>query len=195
MPARLDDVHLFPAVAKQVLDLAAVLRVPSGEKMGWWHWSITGFHAAPTELGLAGGWRRAESRQWRGLPRGGGSGWTGLGCGGRPRSGPPSPPVAHASDTSRAPCSDQPRPYFPSTLRQAKTEAPPLRTLGLSAKAAPSYPQRGTVKRIKRTCRSSPSRRDRLATSRIAFARRRRAIHRTAIIAVTWLASLRRGRR
>ena len=30
--------------------VGTLMRVPGREKQGWWHWSITGFHAAPTEL-------------------------------------------------------------------------------------------------------------------------------------------------
>jgi hypothetical protein len=32
-----------------------LMRVPSGEKAGWWHWSITGFHVSPTDLGPSAG--------------------------------------------------------------------------------------------------------------------------------------------
>jgi hypothetical protein len=31
------------------------MRVPSGEKAGWWHWSITGIHVSPTDLGPSTG--------------------------------------------------------------------------------------------------------------------------------------------
>jgi hypothetical protein len=36
------------------------MRVPSGEKQGWWHWSITGFFVSPEDLGPGAG--MAESR-------------------------------------------------------------------------------------------------------------------------------------
>jgi hypothetical protein len=31
------------------------MRVPNGEKAGWCHWSITGFHVSPTDLGPSAG--------------------------------------------------------------------------------------------------------------------------------------------
>jgi hypothetical protein len=32
-----------------------LMRVPSGEKLNWWHWSITGFYVSPTDLGPSSG--------------------------------------------------------------------------------------------------------------------------------------------
>ncbi len=31
--------------------VSTLMRVPSGEKQGWWHWSIAGFHVSPRDLG------------------------------------------------------------------------------------------------------------------------------------------------
>jgi hypothetical protein len=31
------------------------MRVPSGEKQGWWHWSITGFFVSSDDLGPSAG--------------------------------------------------------------------------------------------------------------------------------------------
>jgi hypothetical protein len=41
--------------------VGTLMRVPSGEKQGWWHWSITGFHVSPTDLGPSAG--MAETRE------------------------------------------------------------------------------------------------------------------------------------
>jgi hypothetical protein len=48
------------------------MRVPSGEKQGWWHWSITGFHVSPTDLGPGAGMSPSQeegladfARRWR----------------------------------------------------------------------------------------------------------------------------------
>jgi len=38
---------------KAIVD--TLMRVPSGEKQGWWHWSITGFHVSPSDLGPSAG--------------------------------------------------------------------------------------------------------------------------------------------
>ena len=76
--------------------------------------------------GLARAWRRAASRQWRSSPSASGSGWSGRGCGKwmlRSRRA-----CGCRDDTAHAPCSDEPKPYFPFALRQAKTGAWPLRT-------------------------------------------------------------------
>src|SRR5215212_5447446 len=43
--------------------VGTLMRVPSGEKQGWWHWSITGFHVSPTDLGPGAG--RASQRSAR----------------------------------------------------------------------------------------------------------------------------------
>jgi hypothetical protein len=32
-----------------------LMRVPSGEKQGWWYWSITGFFVSPEDLGPSAG--------------------------------------------------------------------------------------------------------------------------------------------
>jgi hypothetical protein len=40
--------------------VGTLMRVPSGEKQGWWHWSITGFFVSPEDLGPGAG--MAESR-------------------------------------------------------------------------------------------------------------------------------------
>jgi hypothetical protein len=35
--------------------VGTLMRVPSGEKLGWWHWSITGFHVSLANLGPSAG--------------------------------------------------------------------------------------------------------------------------------------------
>jgi hypothetical protein len=35
--------------------VGTLMRVPSGEKQGWWHWSITGFFVSPDDLGPSAG--------------------------------------------------------------------------------------------------------------------------------------------
>src|SRR5215207_2959573 len=41
--------------------VGTLMRVPTGEKQGWWHWSITGFHVSPSDLGPSAG--MAETRE------------------------------------------------------------------------------------------------------------------------------------
>jgi hypothetical protein len=51
--------HMDPGDRFRVYSGKAVvgmlMRVPSGEKAGWWHWSITGFHVSPADLGPSAG--------------------------------------------------------------------------------------------------------------------------------------------
>ena len=35
--------------------VGTLMRVPNGEKQGWWHWSITGFFVSPEDLGPSAG--------------------------------------------------------------------------------------------------------------------------------------------
>jgi hypothetical protein len=37
-----------------------LMRVPNGEKAGWWHWSITGFFVSPTDLGPSAGMSQSQ---------------------------------------------------------------------------------------------------------------------------------------
>jgi hypothetical protein len=60
--------------------VGTLMRVPSGEKQGWWHWSITGFHASPTDLGPSAGMSPSQeeamadfTKRWRAWPE-----WAGL---------------------------------------------------------------------------------------------------------------------
>jgi hypothetical protein len=41
--------------------VGTLTQVPSGPKRGWWHWSITGFHVQPLDLGPGAG--MAETRE------------------------------------------------------------------------------------------------------------------------------------
>ena len=41
--------------------VGTLTEVPSGPKKGWWHWSITGFHVQPLDLGPGTG--MASSRE------------------------------------------------------------------------------------------------------------------------------------
>jgi hypothetical protein len=56
-----------PAITDRFLAYSAravvgtLMRVTSGEKQGWWHWSITGFHVSPIDLGPGAG--MAETRE------------------------------------------------------------------------------------------------------------------------------------
>ena len=50
--------HLITSGGARV---GTLTRVPSGPKKGWWHWSITGFHVEPLDLGPGAG--MAETRE------------------------------------------------------------------------------------------------------------------------------------
>jgi hypothetical protein len=52
--------------------VGTLMRVPSGEKLGWWHWSITGFHVSLANLGPSAGMSPSQeeamadfARRWR----------------------------------------------------------------------------------------------------------------------------------
>ena len=57
---RPDDPDRFLVTSGKAV-VGTLMRVPGREKQGWWHWSIAGFHAAPTELGPGAG--MAPSRE------------------------------------------------------------------------------------------------------------------------------------
>jgi hypothetical protein len=49
-----------------------MMRVPSGEKQDWWHWSIAGFHVSPSDLGPGAGMSPSQeeamadlAKRWR----------------------------------------------------------------------------------------------------------------------------------
>jgi hypothetical protein len=69
--------------------VGTLMRVPTGEKKDWWHWSITGFHVSPADLSVpVPACHQAKKRPWPTSPSAGGCGWTGRVCGRRsPRIG------------------------------------------------------------------------------------------------------------
>jgi hypothetical protein len=55
--------------------VGVLMRVPSGEKAGWWHWSITGFFVSPEDLGPSAGMSPSQeeamadfAKRWRRNP-------------------------------------------------------------------------------------------------------------------------------
>jgi hypothetical protein len=56
-----------------------LMRVPSGEKQDWWHWSIAGFHVSPSDLGPVAAMSPSRRKPWRTLPSVGEPGWIGRG--------------------------------------------------------------------------------------------------------------------
>jgi hypothetical protein len=52
--------------------VGTLMRVPSGEKLNGWHWSITGFHVSPADLGPGAGMSPSQeeamadfAKRWR----------------------------------------------------------------------------------------------------------------------------------